>query len=56
MDTIRLYMHKDIKVIKSEASAKEPACIMRDSSISSLLALENDDYVEILTHRDMSEK
>ena len=31
MDTIRLYMHKDIKVIKPEASAKEAACIMRDS-------------------------
>lgn len=56
MDTIRLYMHKDIKVIKSEASAKEAACIMRDSSISSLLVMEKDDYVGILTHRDMSEK
>jgi len=56
MDKIRRYMHADMKAVDSMASAKEAACIMRDHSISSLFVMENDDYVGIVTHRDMSVK
>ena len=56
MDKIRIYMHEEILVTPSETSAKEVACIMKESSVSSLLVMEKDDYVGIVTHRDMSEK
>ena len=56
MDKITLYMHEEILVTPSETSAKEVACIMKESSVSSLLVMEKDDYVGIVTHRDMSEK
>jgi signal-transduction protein with cAMP-binding, CBS, and nucleotidyltransferase domain len=56
MDKIRRYMHEDILAVKSNVSAKEAACVMRDNSTSSLLVMENNDYVGIITHRDMSEK
>jgi len=56
MDKIRSYMDEDIKIIKSEASAKEAACLMRDNLVSSLLVMENNDYVGIVTNHDMSEK
>ena len=56
MDKIRLYMHEEILVTPSETSAKEAAHMMKENAVSSLLVMENNDYVGIVTHRDMSEK
>ncbi|MFT4579439.1 MAG: signal-transduction protein with cAMP-binding, CBS, and nucleotidyltransferase domain [Nitrospinales bacterium] len=56
MDKIKDHMNKFSSTINSDASAKEAASIMRDNSISSIMVVEGDDYVGIVTHRDMSEK
>ncbi|MBT5029110.1 MAG: CBS domain-containing protein [Nitrospinaceae bacterium] len=56
MDKIRRYMNVDIQVTGSEMSAKEAAFIMRSNSISALLVVDNNEYIGLLTHRDMSDK
>ncbi|MFT4578284.1 MAG: CBS domain-containing protein [Nitrospinales bacterium] len=56
MNKIKDHMNKFSSTINSDASAKEAACIMRDNLISSIMVVEGDDYVGIVTHRDMSEK
>ncbi len=56
MDKIKDHMNEKLLSIHSEASAEEAACMMRDNSISSIVVMTGDDYVGIVTHRDMSEK
>lgn len=56
MDAIQNYMHENVVDISSSASAKEAANKMLENSIGSLLVREDDKYIGILTHRDMSEK
>jgi signal-transduction protein with cAMP-binding, CBS, and nucleotidyltransferase domain len=56
MDKIKDHMNKFSSTINSDASAKEAACMMQDNSISSIMVKEGDDYIGIVTHRDMSEK
>lgn len=56
MDKIQSYIHENIFSISSKTSAGEAANTMLDNSITSLLVMEEDKYVGIVTHRDISEK
>jgi len=56
MDKIQSYIHENIFSISSKTSAREAANTMLDNSITSLLVMEEDKYVGIVTHRDISEK
>mgnify|MGYP001082278289 FL=1 len=56
MDKIQSYINENIFSIGSKTSAREAANTMLDNSITSLLVKEENKYVGIVTHRDISEK
>ncbi len=56
MDKIRSYMKQFLSVISSKASAKEAADTMLEKLIHSLIVVEGDRHIGIVTDEDMTRK
>ena len=56
MDKIQFYMNENLSTISSEASVKEAADSMLENLIHSLIVVEGDRHIGIVTDEDMTRK
>ena len=49
---LAILMSRDLKVVPATATLKEASCLMRDKSIGSLLILQNDHHIGIVSETD----